>query len=436
MIGLLDCNNFYVSCERLFNRKLVGKPVVVLSNNDGCIISRSDEAKKLGIKMGEPLFKAKDKIKKFDIQVRSSNYSLYGSISSRVMKIVEKICKNIEIYSIDEVFISLDNIEDRESFCFLLKKKIFQYTGIPVSIGIAKNKTLSKIANRIAKKREISIENHRFNGIFEISSNKELDKILRLINVQDIWGIGHALSKFLNNIGILNAYQLRDINENFIRQEKGVVVHRTVLELKGIKCFNIEKSGIKKKSICVSRSFGEKTSSYSIIKDALIVYVQKASEKLRSYNLSCACIQVFLKTSQYEKKNYVGSKKFIFDEPVRDSRLIWKKADMLLRKIYLENYHFNKVGIILLDLKENDEIQRYLFTKNKKIDKNNFNLMNAVDLINKKFGEGVIRISSDKRGSLNNTRTNKKELSQKWFMKSNYASPCYTTRWCDIPKVK
>ena len=436
MIGLLDCNNFYVSCERLFDRKLEGKPVIVLSNNDGCIISRSNEAKKIGIRMGEPLFKAKEKIKKFDIQVRSSNYSLYADISSRVMKIVKKVCNDIEIYSIDEVFLGLENIKNRELFCFLLKKKILQYTGIPVSIGIAKNKTLSKIANKIAKQQSFNLKNSRFNGIFEISSDKKSNEVLMNISIQDIWGVGKALSKFFNDIGVSNAYQLKNTNENLIRQEKGVVMHRTILELRGFKCFNIEKLGIKKKSICVSRSFGEKTSCYYSIKDALILYVQKASEKLRSCNLSCGCVLVFLQTSRYEKKFYAQSEKFIFDEPVIDTRIIWKKADYLLRKIYLKNYYFNKVGVILLDLRENSEIQRYLFTKNKKIDKKNYNLMNAVDLINKKFGEGAIKISSDTEGSLNNTKTNNNKLDKKWFMKSNFVSPCYTTRWCDIPKVK
>ena len=436
MIGLLDCNNFYVSCERLFDRKLVDKPVVVLSNNDGCIISRSDEAKKAGIKMGEPLFKAKEKIKQFGVQVRSSNYSLYGDISSRVMKIVKKFCDQIEVYSIDEVFINLGGISDRELFCYSLKKRILQYTGIPVSIGISENKTLSKIANKIAKKQNINSENSRFIGIFEIPSGKKIDQILRNVSIADVWGVGKALYRFFSDIGISNACELKNINENFIRQEKGVVAHRTILELRGFKCFNLEQSEPKRKSICVSRSFGEKTSSYQFIRDALIIYVQKASEKLRRYNLSCGCISVFLKTSQYEKEFYARSEKLILDEPIIDSRVIWKKANVLLRKIYRKNYYFNKVGVLLLDLKENNEIQRYLFTKHKKIDKNDFNLMNAVDLINNKFGEGVIRISSDKKGSLSNSRANKKKLNQKWFMKSNFVSPCYTTKWCDIPKVK
>ncbi len=303
MIGLLDCNNFYVSCERLFNPKLLEKPVVILSNNDGCVISRSEEAKKIGIKMGEPFFKLKKFIIENNISVLSSNYSFYGDISNRIMNILKKSLPIVEVYSIDEAFFILDLKNDRVSYCNKLAKKILKWTGIPVSIGLAKTKTLAKIANRVIKKKTqypyFKIDDH---SIFELRSKKFTDYVLQQTNVNDIWGIGTKLAKFLIDNDVNNAFELKEFNESFARKNKGVILQRLILELKGIVCNEVEKELAKKKSICVSRSFGAKLNAYEDIRSALIVYVQKASSKMRNYNFFCKSITVFLKTSKYQKK--------------------------------------------------------------------------------------------------------------------------------------
>ena len=243
------------------------------------------------------------------------------------------------------------------------------------------------------------------------------------------------LCYFLKYHNIINAYQLKNLNESFARKQKGLFFERTILELRGIKCYNIVNDDTKRKSICVSRSFGEKTSSYEVIRSALIVYVQRASEKLRRYGLYCKAIKVFLKTSRYEKNYYENSKDFLFSESTLDSRLIWSKANYLLKEIYMNNFFYNKVGVILFDLCNKKEIQKSLFQYKYKSDKNIENLMNNIDYINKKFGNGSIRISSDKSG-LFHKKEFKKNMKCKWIMKSNFCSPCYTTKWVDIPKAK
>ena len=435
MIALLDCNNFYVSCERLFNMKLINKPVIVLSNNDGCVISRSNEAKLLGIKMGEPFFEIKEKIENLGIFVCSSNYSLYGDISQRVINTIKKSFSDIEVYSIDEVFIDLEKNDSSDAFFLRLRKQLLKDIGIPVSIGISETKTLSKIANRVVKKNhEYKIELDS-KGIFRTSSKDQLDFILRKTSVNDVWGIGTSLNYFLKKNNIRDAYELRNLSGSFARRKKGLFFERTILELKGIKCYNLIKNNPDKKSICVSRSFGKKISSYEDIKSALIVYVQKASEKLRKNKLYCGSITVFLKTSRYSKNYYENSKTFLFIENTIDSRLIWSKANYLLNKIYIDEFFYNKVGVILSNLCKEKQIQRSLFEYDSKRDKNIEILMKDIDVINRRFGDGTIRISSDKSGLFHKNNL-KKDKECKWLMKSDFCSPSYTTRWADIPKVK
>ena len=362
MIGLLDCNNFYVSCERLFNPKLLEKPVIILSNNDGCVISRSEEAKLIGVKMGEPFFKLKKFIMDNNISVLSSNYSFYGDISNRIMNILKKNLPIVEVYSIDEAFFILDLKNERDIFCNKLAKKILKWTGIPVSIGLAKTKTLAKIANRVIKKKSqypyLKIDNH---SIFELRSKKLADYILQRTNVHDIWGIGSKLAKFLMDNGVNNAFDLREFNESFARKKKGVVLQRSILELKGVICNEVEKESAKKKSICVSRSFGMKLNAYEDIRSALIVYVQKASSKMRDYNLFCKSVSIFLKTSNYQEKKYKNIKTNSFLEGTNDVRLIWNISEKLLKGIYLSNFLYSKVGVILSDFCDYKNIQKSLF---------------------------------------------------------------------------
>mgnify|MGYP001333407229 FL=1 len=435
MIGLLDCNNFYVSCERLFNPKLLEKPVVILSNNDGCVISRSEEAKQIGIKMGEPFFKLKKFIIDHNISVLSSNYSFYGDISNRIMNILKKSLPIVEVYSIDEAFFTLDLKNERAGFCNELAKKILKWTGVPVSIGLAKTKTLAKIANRVIKKKTeypyLKIDDY---SIFELGSKKLTDYVLQKTNVNDIWGIGNKLAQFLVDNGVNNALDLREFNESFARKKKGVILQRSILELKGIICNEVEKESAKKKSICVSRSFGTKLNAYEDIKSALIVYVQKASFKMRNYNFFCKSITVFLKTSKYQKKIYNNTKTYSFLEGTNDVRVIWNISKKLLKEIYLSDFLYSKVGVILSDFCDFENTQKSLFyDKNQGYYKKSdgIKLMKIMDSINKKFGDSKLRLSSDENGSFYLKKKN-----TKWLMKSEYRSPCYTTNWCDIPKIK
>ena len=435
MIGLLDCNNFYVSCERLFKPKLSKEAVVVLSNNDGCVISRSDEAKKIGIKMGEPFFKVKELTTKKKVSVLSSNYTFYADISNRIMSILKNNLPSMEVYSIDEAFFLLNIRNNKEKFCHELAEKIFRWTGIPVSIGLAKTKTLAKIANRVIKKKDQYKELRlNYSNVFELNSDQER-YVLEKTNVSDIWGIGDGLAKFLENNKINNAFQLTKFNEDFARKQKGIILLKTILELKGTLCNKIEDQLLEKKSICVSRSFGKKIHFFNEIESALIVYVQKACSKMRNQKLFCKTITIFLKTSKYQSKIYANSQTFNFIEATNDTRVIWKKSKKLLSVIYKKNFFYNKVGVILSNLCSNKRIQQSLISniERSNLDESNeIKVMNLIDKVNKKFGYGKLRLSSDTVGSFYNK--NKKQIN--WFMKSNYRSPCYTTKWCDIPKVK
>ncbi len=439
MIALLDCNNFYVSCERLFNPKLVGKPVVVLSNNDGCIISRSDEAKNIGIKMGEPLFKIKDKLTNNKVVVCSSNYSVYGDISNRIMNILKNNFDKVEIYSIDEAFFSLDKLNNKEEECVDLANKILKWTGIPVSIGIAKTKTLAKITNRVIKKKNIysKLDFHSSN-VLEIRRKEDLEYVLKTTDVEDVWGVGKKLSIFLKDNNVKNAFDLKECNESFIRKKKGVILERTVLELRGVLCNQIEDVLPDKKSICVSRSFGRKLRYYDNLRSALIVYVQKAASKMRMSNLFCRTITIFLKTSRYESNLYKNSKTYTLIEPTIDLRLIWKVSDKLLKEIYKESFIYSKVGVILSDFCKKESIQMSLIDEKLNNDiskKNGVKIMKLIDIINNRFGYGKIKLSSDcDKNFFSKEKNSNEEIS--WQMKSEYRSPCYTTSWDDIPKVK
>ena len=295
-IALIDCNSFYVSCERLFNPKIRRLPVVVLSNNDGCIISRSNEAKALGIKMGEPYFKARNIIIKNNVQVFSSNYSLYGDISRRVMRTLKRFNSKIEVYSIDEAFLDLSNFSDKDvkDVGKEIRNTVLQWTGIPTSIGIAETKTLSKVANHIAKKQK--------SGVVSLINIKDLDPILEKVEVRDIWGVGKQLSKFYIKNGIYNAKQLKNASNTWIKKTKNVLSSRTAMELRGVPCIEIETKRTKRKSCCVSRSYGKKVEKLRELKESVTSYCLNAAEKIRSESLVCKSITVFVRTSPFQNK--------------------------------------------------------------------------------------------------------------------------------------
>jgi len=415
-IALVDCNSFYVSCERLFNPKIRKKPVVVLSNNDGCIISRSNEAKALGIKMGEPYFKEKDIIVKNDVQVFSSNYSLYGDLSRRVMRTLKRFNCDMEIYSIDEAFLDLSNYPDNEieNIGKEIRNIVLQWTGIPTSIGIAKTKTLSKVANHIAKKKQ--------SGLVSLIGVKNIDPILEKVEINDIWGIGKQLTKFYHQNGIYNAKQLKNKSNTWIKKNSNVLSSRTAMELRGIPCIDLEKINTKRKSCVVSRSFGKKVEGFQELKEAIAGYSLNASEKIRSESLITKSITVFIRTSSFQNKfgYYSNSKTMDFPIGTNNSIEIVKAAINILESIFKSGYRYQKAGIMLSHLSEATN-NKNLFSseKDEKINK----LMKSIDNTNHRYGRSTLSLASA-------------GVHKKWNSKREHYSKVDTADFYSVPTIK
>ena len=415
-IALIDCNSFYVSCERLFNPKIRKKPVVVLSNNDGCIISRSNEAKALGIKMGEPYFKAKDIIVKNNVQVFSSNYSLYGDISRRVMRTLKRFNSEIEVYSIDEAFLDLSNFSDDEieSVGIEIRSIILQWTGIPTSIGIAKTKTLSKIANHIAKKEK--------SGVVSLIGIEDIDPILEKVEIGDVWGVGRQLTKFYIKNDIYNAKQLKNISNTWIKKSSNVLSSRTAMELRGISCIDLEIQDSKRKSCVVSRSFGKKVETFQELKESVTNYCLNASEKIRSESLIAKSVTVFLRTSPFQNRGiyYSNSKTIDFPIATDNSIEIVKAAINGLKDIFKKGYKYQKVGVMLSGL-SNLENKNNLFSSSK--DEKIKSLMRSIDSTNCRYGRSALSLAS---GGVN----------KKWNMKRKHSSKIDTVDFRCLPTIK
>jgi len=413
---LADCNNFYVSCERVFNPFLNNKPVVVLSNNDGCVVSRSNEAKLLGIPMGAPYYKYKQTIDENDVAVFSSNYQLYGDMSERVMESLKIMAPSLEIYSIDEAFIRLKEIRETDIFNKILntKKKIFKWTGIPVSFGIAHTKTLSKIANQIAKK-------HTGAGVFDIRKESICDEIIKEMPVEDIWGISTNWGKRLRLIGVSTVFELKKSNPGFIRKHLGVVLERIVYELNGISCLGLEGES-PKKNIMSSKSFGKPIHDLFDIEEALSSYTSRACEKLRAQRSKCRGIYVFIKTNSFQqnKPQYRNGLSYEFDLPTSDTRIIVSKAKRLMQIIYKEGFSFHKCGIMLLDLVPEDYKQAHFFADNDSAAQDEF--MVLVDDLNKSMGPKTLFYLSQ-------------GINKGWQMRCSRRSKRYTTNWSEILEV-
>ena len=386
-IALIDCNSFYVSCERLFNPKIRKKPVVVLSNNDGCIISRSNEAKVLGIKMGEPYFKEKDIIVKNNVQVFSSNYSLYGDISRRVMRTLKRFNSDIEIYSIDEAFLDLSNFLDNEveNIGHEIRNIVLKWTGIPTSIGIAKTKTLSKVANHIAKKKQ--------SGVTSFIGIENIDSILEKVEINDVWGVGKQLTKFYHKSGIYNAKQLKNVSNTWIKKSSNVLSSRTAMELRGIPCIDLEATSSKRKSCVVSRSFGQRVENFQELKEAIASYSLNASEKIRSESLVTKSITVFIRTSPFQSRfgYYSNSKTIDFPIATNNSIEIVKAAISSLETIFKNGYRYQKAGVMLSRL--SDSVGgKNLFSSEK--DKKINSLMKSIDNTNHRYGRSTLSLAS------------------------------------------
>ena len=416
-IALIDCNSFYVSCERLFKPSLIKKPVIVLSNNDGCIISRSSEAKDLGIKMGEPYFKAKKIITKSNVHVFSSNYSLYGDISRRVMKTLKHFAPEMEIYSIDEAFLNLSIVPDNEILQFgkKIRDTVLRWVGIPTSIGIATTKTLSKIANHIAKKEK--------SGVVSLVNKKNIDRILEKIEIRDVWGVGRQLSKFYINNGIFNANQLKNISNNWIKKNSNVLGSRTAMELRGASCISLEITQSKRKSCCVSRSFGKKVERLQELEESITNHCLNAAEKIRSESLLTKSITIFIRTSPFQKMeiHYSNSKTIDFPIATDNSIEIVKSAILGLKLIFKKGYKYQKSGIILSGLYESKSYNNNLFSSTK--DKKTKDLMRSIDYTNFRYGRSTLSLA---------VAISKK----KWKTKRQYFSKIDTANFDCLPTVK
>ena len=416
-IALIDCNNFYASCERIFNPKLMRKPIVVLSNNDGCIITRSAEAKKLGIKMGEPYFKAKKIIDQNNVKVFSSNYSLYGDISQRVMETLAKFASEVEIYSIDEAFLALNGFENYElnTYCSYIRRTIKQWIGIPVSIGVSSTKTLSKIANNLAKKNE------EYQGVCILKAWFDISEALKLTDIGDVWGIGRRLTNFLNKYNVSTAYDFIQLDRGWVRKNMGVVGEKTFLELCGVSCIEMDLVPSDKKSCCVSRSFSKPIETLYDLEESVSTYGSRVAEKIREERLVAESMSVFVLTNYFNRKEkqYSNSIKLQLPYPTNDSIKIVKRSLEGIRKIYRKGYRYKKAGVILYGLTNANKTRGLLDNDRENSDV----IMSTLDRINHRYGSSTIRLASE-------------GITKSWRMKREKVSPCYTTRFDELVKVK
>ena len=415
---LVDCNNFYASCERLFRPELADKPVVVLSNNDGCIIARSNEAKKLGLGMGRPYFKYESLIRRHRVTVFSSNYALYGDISQRVMDTLMQLEPEVEVYSIDEAFIALPRGKyvDLNTYAHSLKATIHKYTGIPVSIGLGPTKTLAKIASRLAKK------NPSARGVFNIIDHRDPDNLLAGIDVNDVWGIGSRHAARLKNQGIHTALQFRNCNDAWLKKTLTITGLRTAMELRSIPCIALEETPPARKSVATSRSFGTPVESLASLQEAVATYTTQAALKLRNAKLFAGVIHVFLRTNSFKKEQlqYCASKTFTLPAPTSHTPLLIGAAHRLLRSIYRSGYLYQKAGVLLTGLTPEGDQQMNLFSPP---DRRDNSLMQAMDKINSRWGRDTIHSAAA-------------GFDRSWHHRQRRKSPAYTTRWTELPTVK
>lgn len=416
--ALVDCNNFYASCERLFRPDLKTRPVVVLSNNDGCVVARSQEAKSLGIAMGVPLFKIRDTVEEHDVAVCSSNYALYGDISERVMTLLGSKAPNHEVYSIDECFLDLDNlaVPDLTDWCRNLRQNTYQWTGIPVSIGVGPTKTLAKLANRLAKK---SIKSA---GVIDLAHHPEwIEPALRKTPIRDVWGIGRRWSQMLEERGVMTAYDFVRAPDGWIRQRMGVVGLKTAHELRGYVCHALDDQPQPKKTTCCSRSFGETITDKAQVHDALMSFAERAAEKVRKADQVAGAMQIFVRTDPFNlnapQKSLSGS--VTFDHPTNDARTITGAATRILNRTWCDGFAWKKAGVMLLDLAAMGAAPLSLFCR---VEPQDDGLMLAMDTINERYGRRSIQIGLAGK-------------SQDWRMKRENLSPSFTTKWSDLAQV-
>jgi len=419
IVALVDCNNFYVSCERVFKPALRKVPVAVLSNNDGCIVSRSNEIKALKIPMGAPGFKHEAFIRKNGGVLLSSNYALYGDMSARVMEVLSRFTPELEIYSIDEAFLNLSGliIKDYEEWGKNLKRTIERWTGIPVSVGISRSKTLAKIANYYAKRVP------GFKGSLALLDNSRIEKALEGIEVGNVWGIGRQYQKFLKQNKIENALQLRDADDKFVDHYMTVVGHKTILELRAYSCIGLDEAPQSKKSIVTSKSFGKQVSDLNELSEAVSTYVTRSAEKLRAQRSVAGHLMVFLSTNRFkEGPQYNNSLSTTLFPPTAYTPQMIRTALELLDDLFLPGFEYKKAGVMLADIISEEDVP-LSFLEGNYLDDKRHKLMLAMDRLNKTHGRDTLYVASS-------------GVKKEWQMRRTKLSPRYTTSWNDIPKVK
>lgn len=420
VFALVDCNNFYASCEKLFRPDLKDTPVVVLSNNDGCVVARSREAKLLGIKMGVPVFQIKAEMQRHGILAFSSNYALYADLSSRVMRTLEEMAPRVEVYSIDEAFLDLTGIESAISlveFGQQVRERIGHWIGITVCVGIAPTKTLAKLANHAAKKYPAT------QGVVDLTNPDRQRRLLALVPVDDVWGVGRRLSKRLNALGITTALDLANASPRAIRDQFSVVLERTVRELNGESCIELEEIPPTKKQIVCSRSFGVKVTHFELLSEAICEYATRATEKLRKEQQQAKVMSVFIRTSPFKdnEPQYSNSASGELLIPSCDTRDFIELANHLLKRIWKDGFRYAKAGVMLSDFYDPGMFQPGLFD-DVSTRSNSQQLMSVLDTINQS-GAGKVFFAG---------QGTKKD----WSMKREHLSPAYTTRWDQLPRVK
>ena len=416
-IALVDCNNFYVSCERIFRPDLNKVPVVVLSNNDGCVVSRSNEAKALGVRMGQPWFECKPLAEEHGILALSSNYALYADMSNRVMQILCDYSPRSEVYSIDECFVDLTGMPRLREVSYAMRERVGMWTGMPVCVGIGPTKTLSKLANHVAKKHP------RSQGVFNYNALTEAQKakLLTQLPVSEVWGVGRKLTQRLAAYGIATVQDLRVAHTPTLRAEFGVVIEKTQRELQEVACIDFQQEVPDKQQIISSRSFGSAVTELPVLKDALSLFVANACAKLRKQNSQAALIQVFLQTNRFRKDQpqYMPCMAVPLPRPTHDTLEVNRWADALCERMYKPDYAYKKAGIVLSEIspvthRQADWTEPDVF--------NNDKLMQALDGLNQRYGRGAVTVST--QGAY-----------KEWQMRQERKSPNYTTCWEDVRVV-
>lgn len=410
-LALIDCNNFYVSCERVFDPHLRGKPVVVLSSNDGIVVARSKEAKQLGIPMGAAVFEYKDIIQNYGVIKLSSNYTLYGDMSHRVMSTLERFSPEIQIYSIDEAFLDIE-ASDPVDFCREIQRTVLKHTGIEISVGIGPTKTLAKVANDIAKKNS--------KNMCSLQSLATQEEALEKLPVEDVWGIGRRLSNFLHRQNIHTAGDFKNADDNWIRKNLSVVGLRMAWELRGIACMTIDETPTPKKSITCSRSFSTNVSSLEELSEALATFTSRAAEKLREQESLASYLDVFLMTNRFQESSYYANQmQVVLPQPTNYTPQLIQFAKEGLKRIYREGFNYKKTGVTLGGLVPKSGYQMDLFAENSMQNEKEQTLIELMDQLNSHYGRTVIKTAAE-------------GIEQPWKSKRDICTPHYTTSWDEL----